>query len=331
MEGTILIKNIDISKIKYSEPKTLPSGGRTIYVNYAGQRPIFQLPWLSLPYGLNNSQELADKMAAKQPKDNKTDDKNGPKKPLGYDISVSFKGSDNNIKVQQALDKLKEIEQKIINDAFDNRIAWLQDDFDGLKPIVAKLFSPIVKYDKDKNTGKIAGKYPPTMKIKVPYSEETDEFKFDCEDKDGVEIDFKTIMNVLKGGRCLPVIQLTGIWFIGGKFGVSWKLMRGRFQPSIFNTPKIIEDSDDEPADNRAESPHTDDDFVADALAAGVNISCNITNNTAVNTAVSSSDEEKEDDNGDSDAESDADSDAPPPPPPPPPVVADKKKTKSKK
>ena len=315
MEETILIKNVDVSKIKYSEPKVLPSGGRTIYVNYNGQRPIFQLPWLSLPYGLNNSLEMAAKMA--KDGNGKSDERKD--KPLSYDVNISFKGSDSNIKVQQALEKLKEIEQKIINDAFENRIGWLQDDYDGIKAIVAKLFSPIVKYDKDKNTGKIAGKYPPTMKIKVPYNDEKKEFKFDCEDKDGVEIDFNSIMNMLKGGRCLPVIQMTGIWFIGGKFGCSWKLMRARFQPSIFSSPKIVEDSDDDAPIEKAES--ADDDFVADALAAGVNVQCNVKDNTVA----SESDAGSGDDN-----ESGDDSDGPPPPPPPPVATKDKKSTKKK-
>lgn len=325
MEETILIKNVDVSKLKYSEPKNLNSGGRTVYINYGGQRPIFQFPWLSMPYGLNSSQDYADKMA-KQGKDTKQEDK----KQLGYDLTVSFRGSDNNIKIQQALEKLKEIEQKIINDAFDNRVAWLQDDFDGLKPIVTKLFNPILKYDKDKNTGKIANKYPPTMKFKIPFREEDNKFKFECEDKDGVEIDFKTIMNTLKGGRCLPVLHLTGIWFIGGKFGVSWKLMRGRFQPSIMSTPKIVDDSDDENV-QRAETPQSEEDFIADALSAGVVVNCNITEKTPPNnpTVASSSDEESDNNDDDNNNSSDEDSDAPPPPPPPP--VTTKKTTKSKK
>ena len=311
MEETIFIKNVDVSKIKYSEPKTLSNGGRTVYINYGGERLLVQLPWLTLPYGITDSKELAAKMTAlgkKQENQNKSQ---------SYDLNISFKGHDSNIKIQQALEKLKEIEQTIIDAAFANREAWLRDDYDGIKNVVAKLFTPIIKYDKDKTTGKIIGKYPPTMKIKIPYSENTDTFTFDCEDKDGVDIDFKTIMNELKGGKTLPVIQLSGMWFAAGKFGCTWKLMRGRFQASIKGKVPILIDSDDENDKAVSEKPSEDDDVAADAAAAvasGSNIKPSevsesdddIDNN--LNNVISKEEEEEE--------ESDSEDEAPPPPPP---------------
>lgn len=319
MEDTILIKNVDVNKIKYSEPKVLQTGARTVYINYNGKRPIFQLPWMSLPYGLNDSSE----MAAKFKKEKKPEDE-GKK---SYDLTLSFKGSDQNIKIQQCLDKLKEIEQKIINDAFDNRIAWLREDYDGIKTVVAKLFHPIVKYDKDKDTGKVVGKYPPTIKIKVPYNDKNQEFTFDCEDKDGTEIKFKDIMDKLKGGKALVVIQLSGIWIAGGKFGCTWRLMRGRFQPSAMIRPAIIEDSDNDEENSRANTPVSDDDVVADALAASINTKMTI---KTENTVASESEDDKENRNNGSDAgtEEEEDDDEVPPPPPPP---TTKKGTKSRK
>jgi len=316
MEETIFIKNVDVSKIKFSEPKTLSNGGRTVYINYGGQRLVTQLPWLALPYGINDSNELAARMAAlgkKQEENNKS---------RSYDLNLSFRGSDTNPKIQQALDKLKEIEQTIINAAFDNREAWLRDDYDGMKAVVAKLFTPIVKYDKDKNTGKIVGKYPPTMKVKIPYSEKTDKFTFDCEDKDGVEIeDFKTIINELKGGKSLAVVQLSGLWFAAGKFGCTWKLMRGRFQSTIQGKVPILADSDDDNA--VSEKPSEDDDVAADATAAATAAgpSAAITPKLPP-TAIGESDDEEDAE----EIEEEDEDDEPPPPPPPAPVKKGKGK-----
>ena len=317
MEETVFIKNIDVTKIKYSEPKTLSNGGRTVYINYGGQRLVTQLPWLTLPYGVNDSSDLAAKLAAlgKKPEDNK---------PRTYDLNLSFRGSDSNPKIQQALDKLKEIEQTIINAAFENRESWLRDDYDGLKNVVAKLFTPIIKYDKDKNTGKVVGKYPPTMKIKVPYNEKNDKFTFDCEDKDGVEIeDFKSIMNELKGGKSLVVIQLSGLWFAAGKFGCTWKLMRGRFQSTIQGKVPILVDSDDDNDNAPSEKPSEEDDVAADAAAAAKAAKINAT-------VIGDSDEEDAKDPEDPEDPEEEDSDDEPPPPPPPPA-ATKKGSKAKK
>ena len=45
-------------------------------------------------------------------------------------------------------DKMQEIERKIKDDAFNNRLTWLRDDFDGMKAFTDKMFSPFIKYDK---------------------------------------------------------------------------------------------------------------------------------------------------------------------------------------
>ena len=100
---------------------------------------------------------------------------------------------------------------------------WFKDDFDDNKAFVKKLFSPIIKVDKDPNTGKELGKYPPTFKAKIPYDPKNDKILIDAYDMDSNEIDFVDIMNKLKGAKSQLIIQLTGIWFAGGKYGCSWK------------------------------------------------------------------------------------------------------------
>ena len=129
-----LAKNIDVNKLRYSEMKTLTSGAKTVYVNYGSEKLTIQTPVLSLPYGLGEPYEAKD--AAK----NGTTISDKEKK---YDLTASFRGIDENPKVKVFHDKLKEIENKIIDDAFSNRLAWFKDDFDGNKSFVSKLFSPI--------------------------------------------------------------------------------------------------------------------------------------------------------------------------------------------
>ena len=238
MSSPILPKSVEVSKFKYSEIKTLTSGSRSIYVNYGSQKLRVQTPVMFMPYGIGEGYE--DK-TIKNPEVKKNADKK-------YDVTISFKGVDENPKIQTFLDKMKEIEQEIIDKAFDNREAWFKDDYDGNKAFVARMFSPMIKIDKDKKTGKPVGKYPPTFKAKIPYDGENDKFTFDALDMENNDIDFKDFLPKLKGGKTQLIIEMTGIWIAGGKYGLTWKVVSGKFQPSMMNKMVFIEDSDTEKA-----------------------------------------------------------------------------------
>jgi len=299
--NVVLAKNVDVSKIKYSAPRTLDNQSKSIYVNYEGSSITIQTPLVRLPYGVGDWN------------DKNVDEKStGETKQKKYDLSFSFDGVDSNPKIKELLEKMQEIENKIAEDAFENRIAWLDDDFDGIKSVVKKLFTPIIKYDKDKVTKKPTGKYPPTLKCKLPYDTRADIFTFVSQDMNGEEIDFKTIMRNLKGAKARLIIQLSSIWIAGGRFGCTWKVVRGRFEVTKPTAVDFIEDSD-------VEVPDEDDtEDSTNNLTEKMN---NVT--IASKTTVVESSEEEEDDNENDDSEIDE----PPPPPPPP---ATKKKTTKK-
>jgi hypothetical protein len=241
MSFPILPKNVDVSKLKYSEIRTLASGSKSIYVNYGAQKLRIQTPVMYMPYGIGEGYEDKSKPELK---------KNTEKK---YDLTISFKGHDENIKIQTFLDKMREIEAEIIDKAFENREPWFKDDYDGNKAFVARLFSLMIKTDKDPKTGKVVGKYPPTMRVKIPYDNATDKFNFDTFDMENNEIDFHNILTKLKGGKTQLIIELTGIWLAGGKYGCTWKVVSGKFQLSQNNRPKFIEDSDTEKVNDEEE------------------------------------------------------------------------------
>jgi len=301
--NVVLAKNVDVSKFKYSAPRTLENQSKSVYLNYEGSPLTIQTPLLRLPYGIGDWNEK-----------NIKDDKEADNKIKKYDLNFSFDGHDNNPKVKELLDKMLEIEKKIIDDAFENRLIWLEDDYDGIKSVVGKLFTPIVKYDKDKVTKKPTGKYPPTVKCKLPYDTGIDTFRFVSQDMNGDEIDFKTIMRSLKGAKARLIIQLSSIWIAGGRFGCIWKIVRGRFEVTKPSAVDFIEDSDVEIEDDADES--TD-------VASKVAVLTGTVEKTVL-TSVPDSDEDVEEEIAEE--EEDSEDEAPPPPPPPP----TKKKTTKK-
>lgn len=296
-----LPKNIDVSKLRYSELRSLASGAKTVYVNYGSEKLTIQTPVLSLPYGLGEPYEA--KEAGK--KNEVVLDKE--KK---YDLTMSFRGMDENPKVKLFHDKMKEIENKIIEDAFVNRLAWFKDDFDGNKSFVSKLFSPMVKLYKDPETGKPSNKYPATFKAKLPYDNKTNTFTFDSYDMENNELDFSNIMNKLKGAKTQMIVQLNGIWFAGGKYGCSWKVISAKFQLHQNSKITFIQDSDNEIVDDEEE----DDDIVDSDALKNLSISKHV---------VEDDDEEEEDEEEveDDEEEEDVPSEPVKPPTPPPKIV----------
>jgi len=238
MSSPILPKQISVANFRYSEVKILASGAKSVYINYGTGKLRIQTPVMYLPYGVNEG-GYEDKNA-------KVDPKKTEKKDKKFDITMSFKGHEENPKIEAFLTKLREIESKIIDDAFENRTPWFKDDFDNNKSFVKKLFTPIVKIDKDKETGKIVGKYPPTIRFKLPYDNENDRFSFNSYNMNNESIDLDGIITKLKGGKAQLIVELNSIWFAGGKFGCTWKLITGKFQRSVINDITFLDDSDTE-------------------------------------------------------------------------------------
>jgi len=316
--GNVLLpKQIDASKLKFSEPRTLPSKARTVYANYEADRLSVQTPIMRLPYGVGDWN------------DKDTDEKTQVNKK--YDLNLSFAGSDVNPKMRVFLEKMQEIEKRVIDAAFENRLSWLDDDYDGIRSVVAKLFSPIIKIDKDKDTKKVVGKYPPTMKVKLPFDNKSDSFSFTAQDMNGEELDFKSIMTSLKGGKARVIMQLSGIWIAAGRYGCTWKVVKAMLEPTARANVDFVQDSDDE---NETSAQNDDDsDVVADALA-NINVLKNRPPTPKTSTTqpsnplmVQDSDPDQDDNQGEGEGDggddgedgngSDA-SDEPPPPPPPP-------------
>jgi hypothetical protein len=281
-------------------------------VNYKSEKLTVQTPLQRLPYGIGDWNDTNN--AGKKAEDS-------VKK---YDLHVSFTDLDSNPKMQAMLDKMHEIEKRIVDEAYKNRVSWLQDDYEGSKKLVEKLFVPIIKIDKDKDTKKVVGKYPPTMKLKLPYDNRNDCFSFESQNMDGEPLDFKTVMSNLKGSKARLIIQLSGLWFAGGRYGCTWKVVRGMFEiASKKALAQFIPDSDDEDEDDEEED-EDDADLIEDAVAAAN------ANDGSVETEEKTQEEPEVEVEAaaDEDDEEDEDSEVDEPPPPPPPK---KKTTPTKK
>jgi hypothetical protein len=208
MESIILPANFDVSSVSYSAPRTLDNGGRSIYLSLNRSPIVLQTPEMVAPYGISNF----------------NDDGKGPDR---YSLDLSFKGKDERENIKTFFEKMSALDKKLINDGVENSMTWLKKKYNSVD-VVEALYSTMVKYAKDKTTGEITDKYPPTFKLKLPMYNGA----FACEAYDTKRnvLDIHELIrsNSLKGAKVTAIVQCVGIWVVGTKFGCSWKVLQMR-------------------------------------------------------------------------------------------------------
>ena len=195
-----LSSTFEPSSVVFSKMKKNKNGGKTVYINTAdGKGKLYlQLPFMRSPYGLS---AFTDETT------NKT----------SYSLDLSI-DPDNEQAVELAA-KLKELDARIIETVAENSKEWLGKAYN-VEVMKEALYKPLVRPGKEE--------YPDTVKLKV-MTKPTGEFMAEAYNpkRELVPID-----SVEKGQRCMCIVNVTQIWFIDNKFGVSLRLSQALFEQS---------------------------------------------------------------------------------------------------
>ena len=151
-----------------------------------------------------------------------------------YDMSLQFPDKEyRSEEMQKFLDNMLALEEKVKADAIKNSKEWMN------KPklsqeVVDALWTPMVRYGKDPNTGEPDRTKNPTLNIKIPVWD--GEWKVDLYNPDSEQLfpndKGVTVQELItKPTDVATVIQCGGIWFANGKFGVTWKLVQAVVKP----------------------------------------------------------------------------------------------------
>lgn len=313
-------QEVDLDKIKYAEVRVNPkTQAKSVGVFYGKGRLNLQFPLMNIAYNGVAKQENKDKA--------------GNVTGYRYEMSLSFKGKEENARIQALHTFLEKLQNKFKKDGFENRITWFKDAFDDEPKFVAKLYHPMLVQSKDKDTGKPDGKWPDTFKIKLPYDEDKEVFTFEAHDMQKNELNFSEVWEKLKGGKATPVLQLTSLWFAGGKFGATWRLVMSKFQVSNRTAVKYRDEDDDDKGTHAVDDE--DDDASVDIPPEVIEKAKPAPSKPApvVNPKIEDSDaeEEVEEEEGDEDSEIEERTPSPPPrDPTPPPAPKKTTKTSSK-
>jgi hypothetical protein len=212
MSQITLPANFNASKVTIAAPRTLDSGGKMAYLNYEGRNLVIQTPSLACPFGVNIF------------------DKAGPPK---YSVSLSMRGyQDNeetgakaNPKVKALFTALSALDNFMIDEAMKNVKSWFPTLKNPSREVISAFYTPSVKFSNSKD-GK---QYPPDVKVALKKKRDSDEF--DCAFYDAQVKQIKGVPledMIVKRSDITALIQCTGVWFAGGKFGCSWKAVQMR-------------------------------------------------------------------------------------------------------
>jgi len=211
VDGTLFNAN----EIRYSSPKPNASGGKSVNIlNKSTNTGIRISTPLMLTWGASDFQ------------DPNTGKGNGK-----FEMSMQFPNEEYKTDDTTAfLKNMQAFETKIKQDALAKSKDWFGKIHKNAE-VVEALYTPMLKYSKDKFSGEPDLSRAPTMRVKIPMWEGV--WKCEVYDEDGEKL-FPNLANpslspielIQKGTQVAALIQCGGIWFANGKFGVTWKLVQ---------------------------------------------------------------------------------------------------------
>jgi hypothetical protein len=237
MESIILAKNIQANKISFGDLKTSDSGAKNIFINYDGKPLYAQTPEMSCVYGLS-----------KWNMDGKVPDK--------YSMELSFQGATETNSLGKFMHVLKNLNNKFIDQAMTKGPEWFRKKFSSPE-VVEAIYTPLIKYPKDKETGEVTDKFAPTFRINIPFKD--DKVACPVYDSDKNELNLFDIET--KGAKITAIIRFSGLWIAGGKFGVTCKVEQLRVIAPKTIKGFAFQDNDDEKIAGDLESDVEDAPF----------------------------------------------------------------------
>ena len=187
------------ASVGFSKLRKNKNGGKTVYLNGGDNKKLYlQLPFMRSPYGLSAF----------------TDEGTGR---TTYSLDLSF--DSDNADAMELHDKLKELDELIVNTVAENSKEWLGKEFN-VAVLREALYKPMVRPNKEP--------YPSTLKLKIATKPDgtfvPEAYNMQ---KEAVPLD-----SVEKGQKAMAIVDVSSIWFIDNKFGVTIRLQQALLEQS---------------------------------------------------------------------------------------------------
>jgi len=208
---------LNLSNIMYTSPKATDQGAKSVNILNKPTKSILRvLTPLMLTWGAG---EFVNKEGVGDGK---------------FSLGLQFPSQEyTNPDVKAFLKNMEDLEAKIKADALLYSKEWFGKVHKSAE-VVDALWTPMLKYSKDKTTGDYDYSKPPTLRVKIPTWENKWNIEIYDEDDNKLYPNQDSISTPLdylkKGSNIACLIQFAGIWFVNGKFSASWKLVQAKVQ-----------------------------------------------------------------------------------------------------
>jgi hypothetical protein len=205
--------------IMYTAPKASAQGGKSVNIlNKTTKTTLTLSTPLMLTWGASDFKKEGEEVG------------NGR-----FELSLQFPNEEYKTPDTEAfLRNLKAFEDKIKADALIYSKEWFGKVHKSSE-IIEELFTPLLKYPKNKATGEYDYSKQPTIRVKLPQWEGV--WKTEIYDEESTRLYPSTENPLLtpldylkKGSNIASLIQFAGIWFVNGKFSAGWKLIQAVVQ-----------------------------------------------------------------------------------------------------
>lgn len=211
--------NLDINKISFGDIRLNKAGGKSVPIKFNGQPLQIRLEKSTYPMGVNVKEN-----------------ENG----TSYTMSLTLKGCDPYAKnragaelgnIGNLYNFLQDLQTKVLDSADANSVKWFGKTRSRsvLEDTMKQFISPSV--EKVNGEWVASGKYPPSLKMKVPVYD--GRVAMDVTDSTGkpVEVTPETIGMAFPKRVEASVVVSPGIYVSGQGFGVTWRVSYAKVSP----------------------------------------------------------------------------------------------------
>jgi hypothetical protein len=260
--AVINVTKINASDVQFAEPRRNKNGGVSIGFKYNNQNVQFRVPKVSFPGGL-------------QVKENPNKDGSIS---VSYNISASMNGGDP-YGAEQSADTSETammynfmlgLQELIVKTAVDKSAQWFgkKRSEDSIRDSFNKFVS--VSVDKTDNGWVPNGKYPPSLRMKLPVYDGKIAFELIDSDDNDVHLTTDNLVTVFSKGSSAKLVLQGQIYIVGQSFGVTWKPQFGQ----IFQRKKAsardffkrdendVEEAEEDEVEETEETVERQDDVV---------------------------------------------------------------------
>jgi hypothetical protein len=211
--------NLDVNKVSFGDIRLNKAGGKSVPIKYNGQPLQIRLEKSAYPMGVNVKET-----------------ENG----TSYTMSLTLKGCDSYAKERAGPEAgsvgvlynfLQDLQTKVLESAEVSSVKWFGKTRSRtvLEDTMKQFISPSV--EKINGEWVPSGKYPPSLKMKVPVYD--GRVAMDVTDSQGrpVELTTDNIQQVFPKRVEASVVVSPGIYVSGQGFGVTWRVSYAKVSP----------------------------------------------------------------------------------------------------